>query len=37
MCTLKRLKCPAVGNVIRDQAGIVAVSGFDPEVAAPAM
>ena len=32
-----QLKHPAVANFIRDQAGIAAASGFNPEVAAPAM
>ena len=34
---LGQLKHPAVGNFIRDQAGILAATGFNPEVAAPAM
>ena len=32
-----QLQHPAVANFIRDQAGIAAMSGFNPEVAAPAM
>lgn len=32
-----QLKHPAVANFIRDQAGIAAMSGFNPEVAGPAM
>ena len=32
-----QLKHPAVANFIQDQVGIAAVSGFNPEVAAPAM
>ena len=34
---LQQLKHPAVGTFLRDQAGILAASGFNPEVAAPAM
>ena len=34
---LQQLKHPAVGNFIRDQAGILAATGFNPELAAPAM
>ena len=34
---LHQLKYPAVGNFIREQAGILAATGFNPKIAAPAM
>ena len=34
---LQQMKHPAVARFARDQAGIYAASGFNPEVAAPAM
>ena len=33
----EQMRHPAVANFIRDQAGIAAASGFNPEIAAPAM
>ena len=35
--TLQHLKYPAVGNFIQDQAGMMAATGFNTKLAAPAM